>query len=305
MLWFESTPDNYGLLTVNTPSKHNWTTQNWQRITRLREPHEYWQQPVIEEKYESDTGDERLGPDKSVYHIGNVSPDLLRLKPGYTDSLVEFVDALGIVGLVAWVGGPRPGNLIEGFEVWEPLCIAVQDRDPTLYRSDLHAAWTHPQTIARFTEEHTRLTNGWDRATEIRETTENEQARSRAELRRELVATHFQHPYPYELVIAVTSVTDQIVERPRHILARSAFELIDALKDQLPKRCERCDTPFTPMRSEQRFCRTKCQQATYQQEYDRTPYRRDYSRMYRQYERGTITETEWLAWKKTAKRKKT
>lgn len=288
---------------MNTPSERNRNVENWRRITRLRAPHEYWQQPVVEKKYESDTGDDLLGPDDSVYHIGNVSPDLLKLKPGETDSLVEFVDALGIVGLVTWVGGPRPGNLIEGFEVWEPLCVAVQDGDPTLYRPDLHAAWTHPETIERFTIEHTRLTEGWQRAADIRDAENNEQAEARGQLRRLLVSAQFRQPYPLELSIAVTSLTDQIVERPRHILARSAFELIDALTSRLPKRCERCTTPFAPLRSDQRFCRTECQQASYQKTYDQTPYRKEYSRMYRRYKRGSITETEWLEWKAKAKGK--
>jgi hypothetical protein len=289
---------------VNKSSKRHWTTENWPRITRLREPHQYWQRPVVDERYESDTGEDLLDPDDLVYHLGNVSPDLLRLKPGDTDSLVEFVDALGIVGLVTWAGGPRPGNLAKGFEAWEPLCIAVQDGDPTLYRPDLHAAWTHANTVERFTTEHTQLTKGWDEATAIRETADNKQAEARASLRRELVAAHFQQPYPFELVIAVTTVTDQIVERPRHILARSAFELIDALQDNLPKRCEQCNTPFARARSDQRFCRPKCQQSAFQKQHDKTPYRKAYSRMYRRYKRGNITEAEFVAWKDSAKEAK-
>jgi hypothetical protein len=124
---------------------------------------------------------------------------------------------------------------------------------------------------------------------------------ARAALQRELFDVQFKHPYPYELEFAITTVTNQVVERPRHILAQSAFELLDTLTDQLPKRCERCTTPFPPTRTDQRHCSKKCQQKAYQQSYDKTPHRKEYQRTYRRYKRGSITEAQWIEWKKSRK----
>jgi hypothetical protein len=289
---------------VNTQPTARWGAENWPQITRLREPHEYWQRRVVPERPDPDSEVEPLGADDAVYHIGSVTPYVLRLIPGATDSLLEFVAALGIVGLVKWVGGPAPAGIKPGFEIWEPLCTAVLLKEPTLCVPELQAAWIHPHTVERFTEEHARLSNAWETSTEAREAASDTHDEARQMLRRQLIGAFFQQPYPYELEFAVTSLTDRIVERPRHILARSAFELMDALTDRLPKRCERCTTPFPPIRSDQRYCTDNCRKRAFRKEYDKTPYRKVYQRMYRRYKRNTITEAEFVAWKDSAKEAK-
>jgi hypothetical protein len=236
---------------------------------------------------------EPLGTDDAVYHVGSVTPYVLRLIPGDTDSLLEFVDALGIVGLVKWVGGPAPAGIKTGFETWEPLCTAVLVREPTLYEPELRAAWTHPNTIEQFSAEHERLTKAWEMATDEDD--------PKLALTRGLIKAFFQQPYPYELEFAVTSRSGKIVERPRHILARSAFELLDTLERRLPRRCELCTTPFPPSRSDQRYCGSKCADRAFRLGYDKTKYRKEYQKMYRRHRRGTITEAEWIAWKGSVK----
>jgi hypothetical protein len=240
---------------------------------------------------------EPLSEEDALYYLGPVTPHVLALTPGDTESLFEFVEVLGIVGLVKWAGGPGTDTTKPGLSVWEPLSAAVLTRDSTLNAADLEAAWTHPRTIETFSIEHERLTQAWNAATD-----DGDPKRA---LTRQLLKAFFQEPYPYELEFAVTSKTGKIVERPRHVLARSGFELMDAMESRLPRRCElfSCRQPVPPGRSDQRYCTKRHQQTAFQLEYDRTDYRRSYQRMYRRYKRGSITEAEWLDWKNSAKRK--
>lgn len=277
---------------MNTRNVTNWRAENWPRVNRLREPHEYWQREIVHERPDPETDVQPLGADDAFYYTGSVTPHVLRLVPGDTDSLVEFVGALGIVGLVKWAGGPAPAGIKPGLESWEPLSTAVLVKEPTLYAPDLDAAWTNPHTIEQFSAEHQRLTRAWEMATD-----EDDPKQA---LTRELFKAFFQQPYPYELEFAVTIRSGKIVERPRHILARSAFELMDSLANRIPKRCELCTTPFPPNRSDQRYCTDQCARKAYRLGYDKTPYRQEYQKMYRRYKRGTITETDWLAWKQSS-----
>jgi hypothetical protein len=281
---------------VNIRPATKWGAENWPQVSRLREPHEYWQRKVVHEQLDPDSEVEPLGTDDAVYHVGSVTPYVLRLIPGDTDSLFEFVDTLGIIGLVKWVGGPATAGIKPGFETWEPLCTAVLVREPTLNASDLHAAWTHPQSVEQFSAEHQRLTRAWEMATEEDD--------PKLALTRELIKAFFQQPYPYELEFAVTSRSGKVVERPRHVLARSAFELLDTLESRLPKRCELCPTPFPPSRSDQRYCTPKCADRAFRLGYDKTEYRKEYQKMYRRYRRDTITEAQWVTWKDSARKAK-
>ena len=60
-----------------------------------------------------------------------------------------------------------------------------------------------------------------------------------------------------------------------------------------PRQCAECEDWFVPMKTNQRYCTSRCAD----RKVERTPERREYQRMHHRWSRGTIDDAEWNEWK--------
>lgn len=228
-----------------------------------------------------------------MFYPGPVTPHVLRLKAGEFESLLVFVKAIGIFGLVEWAWGIlKPEQLPDNRAAWQPLLEASRNRDRYLLKDDLHSAWLDPATVRDMKEELSALNSAWTAATSI-------EAQDPEQMRREIAKNVLGFYWnPERLYTRFTVESGVFVEDPINVLARSWHELFDfmAEKARLPGLCKHCGTPYPKSREDQYFCTGACRRQYARRHQDNSEKRRDYTRMYRRMKRGQLTEDEFSEW---------
>jgi hypothetical protein len=245
----------------------------------------------------------------AAHHLkGPIHAHLLRLVPGSYDSIVGFAEKLGLDELIRW-----GVNLDDGYlsAPWHQLYQDMRDLDDgvvTIPAVHLLEAWGFGSQTTAFTEEQTRLHETYQYAADYGAD------QTILFLRDYWRVTHpeagleswsFPNPemnlvtWPVEPIDPMGDVeTLALVEAPAHIFARAWLELYDGLQERgAPNFCPRCSTPFIGSQKGQKYCSRECQDADYGRR-RRSDYRREYERMYKRMERGTITRNDFTGWKK-------
>ena len=159
-----------------------------------------------------------------------------------------------------------------------------------LWHKEIAAAWSHPETARAFSHDRRYLIDAFTKAQ--RQATPQTAAALVAEAGNAVDAFKFE----------IDFTAGMIYERPGDIFGRAWLELFDYLtkEKQLPKTCEFCGNPYTPTRSDQRYCPdTACQRSAYERRRRKEPWRREYDRMRKQRDRNRISDEEYEEWKRT------
>lgn len=295
---------------MKTIPASEYPAQDWPRPSPLRKPYTFHRVRVDA----TDSDPAERDPDQSerdwqlaVHHLrGPIQPHLSRLVPGDIDSIVKFVERLGLDELAIW------GMTLESDKLNEPWHRLYADLTPldngvaTVPQTHLSEAWA--SAAVPFAEEQTRLDEAYRYAARS-EGADQTIRFLRDHWRSGPRGTHlktrtFPHPEIDLVTWPIKPVDDAetlaIVESPAHILARAWLELYDHLQaNGAPKICKGCQSPFIGTRSDQEYCTRECQlQSHGKDRRNRDSYRREYERMYQQKRRGTITDAQFAAWKK-------
>jgi hypothetical protein len=215
------------------------------------------------------TVSESISPIPDEYLIDPIHPWLLRLTPGDSDSFHGFVAAVGIHEFLDWA-----------YEVpltaWTHITESLDATGKMPFNEIVSKAWVDGETAQAVARYQAALRHAYAAAidaTGIDEAIERvlemgwEQKQFRVELDRD-------------------PSTRTIFERPADLWARGWFELLDGLDHGLPpKPCLYCTTPFTPNRSNQRYCLGyRCSERHYERKRSRA--RTEYHRTYQQKRRA-------------------
>lgn len=288
-------------------SEHPITS--WSRGTRPRRPHAFhtvelasgWELP------------EPNGPPPSVeewfqaerYYLGPITGPFLELVPGDFNSLTGWIDDFGLDAIIEWGWTWATDNedpLIA--QAWEDLYASMRSyplpaKVPT---KQLEYAWCASFTEEPFAEAQSNLRNILTIIAEAQRDYGDDEAirvlRDHSDLTHPKHSPQIQvHTFPISTTDSPTPVIG-FVETPRTIVDRVWLELYERLETGgLPRFCPTCGDPFIGIRRNQEYCSTACQQASFDERYAMSPYRREYQKMYQRMRRGTISPTDFETWK--------
>jgi hypothetical protein len=223
------------------------------------------------------TDTESISPIPDEYLLDPIHPWLLRLVPSDIDSFHDFVTSVGIYEYLDWT-----------YEVpltaWTHITESLDATGNMPSDKIVRDAWADSETIQAVTRHRTALSHAYSAATDA---TGLDEAITRV-----LEMGWDQKQFRVELDRDPSTRT--IFERPADLWARGWFELLDGLDHGLPpKPCRDCTTPFTPNRSNQRYCLGNgCSDRHYERKRSRTrtEYHRNYQRKRRAEQRRNQAE---------------
>jgi hypothetical protein len=215
------------------------------------------------------TDAESISPLPDEYLVAPIHPWLLRLVPGDSNSFRDFVDAVGIHEFLDWA---YEATLTPWTYVTETL-DATGDMPSN---ESVRNAWVDAETIRAVTQQRSALRNAYTAATD---------AESLDDAVTRVLELGWREKH-FRIELDRDPSTRTIFERPADLWARGWFELLDGLDHGLPpKPCLSCTTPFTPNRSNQRYCLGNgCNERHYERKRSRT--RTNYQRAYQQKRRA-------------------
>ncbi len=218
-----------------------------------------------------------------LFLLEPIMTPLLHLKAGDEQSFLQFVARYGLGEFIDWA-------FEEEIDAWDHFFEYYQDGVREFEQSEIERAWLAPKTVKLFTSRQEFL---------------SEVAKDAAEFDTEGSLSFITgaglevDAFAIDLEIESHDGAVLVYEKPRHIFARAWFELLDAGSAGLrPRACAHCGRPFAPKREGQSYCPGfNCRDLAYRKRYDKTPYRREYLRKYRQLKREKITIEEWDNWR--------
>jgi hypothetical protein len=258
----------------------------WPYVTRARQPYAFETVTVVPElpQLTLDNAEELQASEQRLL-LGPIHPHLWELKPGDADGFINFVSRLGLMEFLRWVGDTPLG----ASEAWRPIAGAYEALGIRhLWVKHLEEAWTDRQTIQEYGQYRKHLKGLFE------ETTQFDDPLDAAALIIELGEDDF-----LQTQFRRDPQTGQIFERPKHIFSRAWFELLNGLIDkaQVPRLCAYCRNPFQPTRSDQRHCPgTQCQPRHSDQKRRKDPWRKEWDKMRKRRDRGTIDERGFNDW---------
>jgi hypothetical protein len=212
---------------------------------------------------------ESISPIPDEYLIDPIHPWLLRLVPGDSDSFHDFIAAVGIYEFLDWAYEvPLPP--------WTHITEALDATGNMPSNESVRNPWADDETIRAVTQQQSVLRNAYTAATD---------AKSLDEAITRVLETGWDEKH-FRIELARDPSTRTIFERPADLWARGWFELLDGLDHGLPpKACLYCTTPFTPNRSNQRYCLgNRCNERQYERKRSRT--RTEYHKAYQRKRRA-------------------
>jgi hypothetical protein len=204
------------------------------------------------------------------YLDGPIHTDVLRLKPGDSDSFIAFAARFGLHEIHTWAGlaAAKPWVTPGAFHRLVSLLERYSDGHRHYTAEELAEAWL---SIPEDAVDH--------QAQSLREAFSYAETHSDDPIRaaRGVLSKGWEtEAFQIDLAIHETDDMAVIYERPQHIWSRAWFELLDGLQgERLPRICAHCDEYYVPQRRNKKYCSPECGTKAYDRRRSRDPNRRE------------------------------